>query len=113
MNLIRNVCMFVGRRWMALPWHCQSMVSAVSLDQLFLTRMYSRIGPEPKAFRNVRSMEPVTAIPRLYMAAVVPGSNKLLRSVGDVISRRTEACLSHSMFACACGERVDGSAFLS
>ena len=113
MNLIRNVCMFVGRRWMALPWHCQSMVSAVSLDQLFLTRMYSRIGAEPKAFRNVRSLEPVTAIPRLYMAAVAPGSNKLLRSIDDVISRSTEACLSHSMFACACGERVDGSAFLS
>ena len=80
------------------------MVSAVSLDQLFLTRMYSRIGPEPKAFRKVRSMEPVTAIPLLYKAAVVPGSSKLLRSVGDVISSRREACLSHLMFACACGE---------
>ena len=89
------------------------MVSAVSLDQLFLMRMYSRIGPDPKACRKVRSMEPVTAIPLLYKAAVVPGSSKLLRSVGDVISSSREACLSHSMFACACGERVVGSTFLS
>ena len=89
------------------------MVSAVSLDQLFLTRMYSRIGPDPNALRKVRSMEPVTAIPLLYKAAEVPGRSKVLQSVGDVISSRREACLSHSMLACACGERVDGSAFLS
>ena len=89
------------------------MVSAVSLDQLFLTRMYSQIGPEPKAFCNVPSMEVVTAIPQLYKAAVVPGSSNVFWLIGDVISSSRDACLSHSMFACACGERVDGSAFLS
>ena len=89
------------------------MVSAVSRDQLCLVQMYSRMGPEPKAFRNILSIDPVTAIPRLYRAAVVPGIRSVLQLAAEVVSRRWEACLSHSMFACAWGDRVDGSVFLS
>ena len=71
------------------------------------------MGPDPNALRRVRSMDPVTAIPRLYSPAVVPGMSKVFLSVGVAVSSKSEAWWSHAMLACACGGRVEGSVFLS